>query len=121
MSYLRRAPLVAALLFAAAAPAAAHAVLRKSVPAAGATAPAGLAAVSLTFSEALEAGFCRVLVRDAAGVAAPSEPPRVAPGDARHLLVTLSKLVAGAYTVEWRAVSVDGHATEGRFGFTVAP
>ena len=40
---------------------------------------------------------------------------------AHHLAVGVGPLPPGAYTVEWHAVSVDTHRTEGRFGFTVGP
>ena len=35
------------------------------------------------------------------------------------MLADLEKLPEGAYTVEWRITSIDGHVVEGRYGFAV--
>ena len=101
--------------------ASAHALLRKAVPGVGSTVHSTPPDLDLLFSEAVEPSLCRVTVRDAAGAQWQGGAPRTAPGDARHLLVGLKQLGAGAYTVEWHAVSVDSHATDGKFSFTVAP
>jgi hypothetical protein len=38
------------------------------------------------------------------------------------LIVTVTgALPAGAYTVDWRALSKDGHTTKGSYVFTVGP
>ena len=41
--------------------------------------------------------------------------------DATLLIVSLSTLPAGTYTVKWKVVSVDTHRTHGTFQFTVQP
>ena len=101
--------------------ASAHALLRKAVPGVGSTVHAAPPVLDLLFSEGVEPSLCRVTVLDAAGVAWQAGPPRTAPGDARHLLVDLKPLGAGVFNVEWHAVSVDTHVTDGKFSFTVAP
>lgn len=113
--------LPAALLLAHATPSFAHAELQKSVPAAGATVKAAPEAVALSFSEGLEAGLCRVVVRDPAGAEVQAGAPRAVKGDPKRLLVGLAHLRPGAYTVEWHAVAVDTHASDGAFTFTVKP
>ena len=45
----------------------------------------------------------------------------VDPKDRRLLQIDLTPLPSGTYRVKWRAVSVDTHATEGDFNFTVKP
>lgn len=116
---------VAAGLLAAAAPAfappaLAHAHLERATPPVGATVKSAPAELSLTFSEAVEPALCRVTVHDAAGHAMQTGAPH-AGADAKQLVVGLTPLAAGSYSVEWHAVSVDTHKTEGRFRFTVAP
>jgi methionine-rich copper-binding protein CopC len=44
----------------------------------------------------------------------------LAPGDDTTLIVPVpGMLAAGIYTVNWRAVSADGHATHGTYTFSV--
>ncbi|MEE3502929.1 copper resistance protein CopC [Acidiphilium acidophilum] len=46
----------------------------------------------------------------------------MAPGNAKTLIVHLLKSRrAGRYTVLWHALASDGHRTEGRYSFQVAP
>ena len=93
----------------------AHAYLVKSTPEANATVVAP-ATIRLEFSEALEAKFSRVDLVTAKGSKMPvkakfaGEFVEASPG---------STLAPGAYMLQWRAVSEDGHKTMGAFGFTV--
>src|ERR687894_731653 len=75
--------------------------------------------VELRFTEPVDAGFDPVVVRDAAGARVDEHDARVDPEDARVVLADLERLPEGAYTVEWRITSVDGHVVEGRYGFAV--
>ncbi|MFZ5957733.1 copper homeostasis periplasmic binding protein CopC [Pseudomonas sp. QL9] len=99
----------------------AHAHLKTEVPAADSTASAPKE-LRLTFSEGVEAKFTKVLVKGADG-----QPVKVAgiateAGNAKVLVVTFDQpLPAGSYSVEWHAVSVDTHKSEGHYGFKVAP
>ncbi|MBK5512656.1 copper homeostasis periplasmic binding protein CopC [Pseudomonas sp. TH15] len=96
----------------------AHAHLKSQTPAADSTvaAPADL---RLVFSEGVEATFTKVsLSKDGADVAVKSLATEGA--DKKTLIVTpAAPLAAGAYKVEWHAVSVDTHKSEGAYSFKV--
>ncbi len=109
------------LLAGLSAPAFAHALLQKAVPGVGSTIHAPPASVTLRFSEGVEPTFSTIVVSDAAGTHFEAAAPQTASGDPKILSVALKPLAAGTYTVEWHAISVDTHKTEGKFTFTVAP
>jgi methionine-rich copper-binding protein CopC len=99
----------------------AHAKLETAAPAAGATV-ASPSEIRLTFSEAVEPRFSGVTLTGPGGAKAPLGAPKVEGNDQRVLIAPIAKaLGAGAYTVHWRAVSVDTHHTQGTFQFTVKP
>lgn len=104
--------------FATASSAFAHAHLKSELPAADATVSAPKE-LHLVFSEGVEAQFTQVKVSN--GTAAVAIKSIVtAPGDKKTLIVTPEKpLTAGTYKVEWHAVSVDTHKSDGAYGFTV--
>lgn len=120
----RRAALFAACLTLAAgllsAPEAvrAHAKLLRSEPKPKSGQPRPPQAVELWFSEELQAGFNAVEVRDGQGNRYESGGVTLEEGG-RKARAELRGLPAGAYTVEWRALSADGHALKGKFTFTV--
>src|SRR6266508_3492839 len=102
----------------AADPAGAHAMLRGSDPAGGASLDRSPAAVTLHFTEAPDPALSVVHVLDTAGHAV-STGPAVALAGSR-LRAPLPVLGAGTYTVTWRATSrVDGHVSQGAFAFGV--
>lgn len=109
-----------AALAMAAGPAFAHAKLLSEVPAAVDAADAAAATVPvselrLTFSEALNVAFSKVEVVDGAGQAA-AGVVALDPADNKVLVVTLAApLAAGDYTVNWTAVSDDGHKVTGTY------
>lgn len=96
----------------------AHAHLKSQTPAADSSvvAPADL---RLTFSEGVEATFTKVtLTKDGAPVAVKSLTTEGK--DKKTLIVTpAAPLTAGEYKVEWHAVSVDTHKSEGAYQFKV--
>ena len=97
----------------------AHALLDHAEPRVGSTVSAAPAAVSLTFTEPVELGFCRVEVRDGRGekiAATTLEHPRP-----EQLRLPLPALSAGDYTVHWTVTSIDTHQTEGTYEFVVSP
>lgn len=100
-------------------PALAHANLVSSSPPAGSKTPTPPGRVELRFNEPVDAEFDPVVVRDAEGDRVDEGDARVDPEDARVVLTTLEGLPEGAYTVEWRVTSIDGHVVEGRYGFAV--
>ena len=106
-----------ATLLAAAGAAAAHAHLVSSDPAAGATVAAPKA-VTLTFSEKLEGKFSGAALSK--GGAPLGSHSLLDPTGGKTLTVSPgAPLAAGAYTVSWHVVSVDGHRTKGEVAFTV--
>ena len=96
----------------------AHAHLKSQVPAADSTVSAP-SELRLMFSEGVEASFTNVsITRD--GSAVPVKNLATEGSDKKTLIVTpAAPLAAGAYTVEWHAVSVDTHKSEGAYRFKV--
>ncbi|MDE1164766.1 MAG: copper homeostasis periplasmic binding protein CopC [Pseudomonas sp.] len=96
----------------------AHAHLKSQTPAADSTvaAPADL---RLVFTEGVEATFSKVsLSKDGAEVAV--KGVATAEGDKKTLIVTpAAPLAPGNYKVEWHAVSVDTHKSDGTYSFKV--
>jgi copper resistance protein C len=111
----------AALALSVAASAAfAHALLEKATPGVGSTVT-GASELRLEFSEGVEPKFTNATITGAGG-AVPLGRPAVDPSDNKILIMKIEKpLAAGAYTVNWHAVSVDTHHTQGSFAFTVKP
>lgn len=122
LAYLACATAALAL---AAGPSFAHTKLLSEVPAAtdtaAATAPtaAPVAELRLTFSEALNATFTKVAVVDATDKAHEA----VVSLDAADSKVLVARfpvpLAAGEYTVNWTAVSDDGHKVAGSYKLNV--
>ena len=98
----------------------AHAHLKSSTPAVqgSVSAPSEL---RLVFTEGVEAAFTQVkLSKDGAPVEVKSVATEGA--DKKTLVVTpaATPLRAGEYKVEWHAVSVDTHKSEGSYSFKVS-
>jgi methionine-rich copper-binding protein CopC len=111
-------PFVLALAFAlAAGSAAAHSVTLETVPADGATVAAapelslGFDSPMVIVAFTLERDGEEVAVERLTGMEPATGFRAVPAGD----------LAPGAYRVEWRGLSDDGHAMQGGFTFTVAP
>ena len=102
-------------------PAMAHAHLEKAIPAAGAMLMAPVDHVDLYYSEALEPAFSHASLSDAGGSPVKASSA-LDPADSRHLVLTpATPLKNGTFKVEWQAVSVDTHKTQGDFQFKVMP
>jgi copper transport protein len=100
--------------------ASAHAVLRSSDPADGASVDQAPRQVTLTFTERPEPRLSTVQVLDADG--RPVQAGKAGPvaGQPFQLRVPLGALGDGIYTVAWRTVSRDdGHVSGGSFAFGV--
>jgi len=96
----------------------AHAHLKSQTPAADSTVSAP-AALRLEFSEGVEAAFTKVTITKD-GAAVPVKSLATEGSDKKTLIVTPAEpLTAGTYKVEWHAVSVDTHKSEGAYGFKV--
>ena len=98
-------------------PALAHARLEASEPAVGAEGAAP-AQVVLHFTEAVEPRFSSIMVSNSAGLRMEMGPAHLA-SEPRQLAVALKPLVPGEYRVDWVAISVDTHRTQGSFHFSV--
>lgn len=97
----------------------AHASLKVSVPAAGATVDASPAEIALTFNEKVEEAFSAITLKDAAGKDVDAPKAHVDAQDGATLHLAPPTLAPGAYTVQWVAVGHDGHRRTGEFKFTV--
>lgn len=99
--------------------ASAHAHLHSSTPGANSTG-ASPQAITLHFTEALEARFSGFEVTDARNRRV-NVTSHADPSDPAMLVATLtSPLPAGVYHVNWHIVAHDGHRMRGDFQFTVA-
>ena len=119
MRNLIAAPLVVATaaLMLGVGPAAAHARLVSATPAPNSAGPAART-LSLTFSERTVPAFSGFDLLDAAGQKVPLRTSVAE--DGKTLTGTLARpLAAGAYRVEWRIASSDGHRMTGSYTFSV--
>jgi copper resistance protein C len=98
--------------------AAAHAFLDHAEPRVGSTVHASPPEVKVWFTQELEAAFSTLRVLDQDGKEVDRQDKQV---DAATMRVSLPPLPPGTYRVQWRALSVDTHVTDGDFIFTVAP
>lgn len=106
--------LVAIVAFAA--PAAAHTELVTTSPAAGARAKDAVRAVTISFTQPVDARLATVTVQRADGPSVSTGTPRAAGAD---LVQPLTELESGRYDVAWRAAAADGHILTGDFSFRV--
>ena len=93
----------------------AHAHLHASTPAADTTVAAPKT-LHLMFSEKLEPKFSTLELKTAAG--APVAVKAKAAGDVIDA-TPKAALKPGAYTVDWKVLSTDGHKSQGSYSFTV--
>jgi methionine-rich copper-binding protein CopC len=94
----------------------AHAFLNQATPPVGSTLSVSPPEVRLQFSEPLEPRFSRLAVVDARGQDVTSGQVQI---NGVTMAVPLRPLSSGTYEVRWHALSVDTHATEGSYRFTV--
>jgi methionine-rich copper-binding protein CopC len=94
----------------------AHAHLDHASPAAGSIVSPAPNEVSLSFTESLEPAFSTVTVTDAGGAEVSQGKAQVSGNIMR---VGLKPLGPGTYKVNWHALSVDTHTTQGAFTFNV--
>lgn len=106
---------------AAAAPAAAHADLTGSEPAAGAELPAGEppASLVLRFTEPVQIPSDALRLLDGAGREVDGVGAPEAGASGAEVVAKLPALPDGSYVVDWRVVSTDSHPVSGAFTFTV--
>jgi methionine-rich copper-binding protein CopC len=116
MRYLRFIVVVALLMVGGTAGALAHAKMTASTPADGATVPAGLSEIAMTFSHPMRLTLVRVHGAQGEDVPLTGTLPKRFGKAAK---IGVGPLGAGAYEVSWTAVSEDGHVMKGHFAFTV--
>ena len=97
----------------------AHAFPDHAQPPVGSTVSSAPNEVKIWFTGKLEPAFSKLDVRDATGAAVDQGDAAVDRQDATLMHVSLKPLRPGSYEVHWHAVSVDTHATDGTFTFTV--
>ncbi len=101
-------------------PARAHALLVSSIPADNATLTTPPSQVELYFSEAVDPNLSKISVMDSTGKRVDAGNAHLDPSDATHMIVSLTTLGDGVYSVSWTAVSAtDGHQTTGSYPFAV--
>ena len=108
------------LLLSAASPAFGHALLQTAFPPVGSTVATAPAAITLEFSEAVEPRFSTVTVTGPDSARVDRHDLHTDPLNGERLVLGLTPLSPGTYTVMWRAVSVDTHKTQGSYHFIVA-
>ena len=96
-----------------------HAYLVKSSPARRAVLSSSPGRVVLWFNERLEPQFSQLSVWNGEGGQVDGNDIQVGPDDPKRISVGVPTLPAGAYTVKFRVLSVDGHIVEAEFPFTV--
>jgi len=98
----------------------AHAHLVGSTPPANSmvTVPSELV---LTFSEELNLKFTGVKLAGPAAASVRLDQPKLMDSDKTLMVPISGTMLTGTYTVNWSALSVDGHKTQGSFKFTVKP
>ena len=98
----------------------AHAHLKSQYPAAGAHMTAAPQALTLNFSEGIESGFSGLTLIGPDNNAIPIGQIKTDPANPAQMIVPIEKpLTPGSYQVQWHAVSVDGHKTQGDYRFNV--
>jgi methionine-rich copper-binding protein CopC len=98
----------------------AHAHLKNQTPAADSQAADAPRALTLTFSEGVEAKFSGLTLTGPEQAKIATGPASVDEKDNTQLVVPLEQpLASGNYTVDWHVVSVDGHKTKGQYHFSV--
>ncbi len=107
------------LLSLSGAPALAHAMLVKAEPARRAMLTVTPTQVRLWFNEEIEKDYASLALLDAAKAPVTGVLPHIAPDDPKAIVLPLSELAPGKYTVKFRVLSVDGHVVDSSYDFTV--
>lgn len=114
---LKKLSLTLSILLCLVCQAAAHAHLDTAEPKADSTVSKAPAAITLTFTQQLEAAFSAADVTGPAG----NKVGQSSTVAGNRIEVKVGPLPQGTYTVKWHVMSVDSHKTEGTYQFTVKP
>ncbi len=102
--------------------AAAHAHLKSATPPMNGSVVAAPSELDLTFSQGLNLKFSGVKVTGPGKRAVTTGPATLGAGGDTTLVVPVTgDLPSGTYTVDWHALSSDGHKTSGSYTFTIKP
>ncbi len=110
-----------ALVALGATPALAHAELESTDPQAESVYDEAPGAVTLRYTEPVEASLGAVRVYDGRGGRLETGSPSHPDGDGSAVRVDLPALANGSYVVTWRVLSADSHPVRGAFTFQVGP
>ena len=100
----------------------AHAHLKSATPPMNGSVVAAPSELDLTFSEGLNLKFSGVKVTGPGKRAVATGPATLGAGGDTTLVVPVTgDLASGTYTVDWHALSSDGHKTSGSYTFTIKP
>ena len=118
---LRNLAAVLAFGLAAASPIAAeaHAVVVKAQPALDQQVAAGPLAIQLEFNSRIDKERSKLELTAPEG--AKTEIPMDQDGPPNVVTATTAALAAGAYSLRWQVLAIDGHITRGDIPFTVGP
>ncbi|MDE1991849.1 MAG: copper homeostasis periplasmic binding protein CopC [Rhizobiaceae bacterium] len=99
----------------------AHAHLKSSAPADKSTVTGSPSELDLTFTEGLNLKFSGIKVTGPDKALVKLGDGMLMQKDTVLMVPIAEKLAAGTYTVEWHALSTDGHKTNGNYTFIVRP
>ena len=99
----------------------AHAHLKSATPADKSTIKTSPSELDLTFSEGLNLKFSGIKVTGPDKAIVKLGDAMLMQNDTVLMVPVSGTLGAGTYTVEWHALSADGHKTNGSYTFTVKP
>jgi copper resistance protein C len=99
----------------------AHAHLKTSTPADKSTIASAPTVLTLSFTEGLNLKFSGIRVTGPAAAAVKTRDAALTDHDMGLSVPVVGTLQPGTYTVEWHALSTDGHKTTGSYSFTVKP
>ena len=98
----------------------AHAHLKHQYPAADAAVTAAPQAITLNFSEGVEANFSGLTLTGPQQTVVKTGTAKRNEKDDKQLIVPVDEAMKpGDYQVDWHVVSVDGHKTKGKYHFSV--
>jgi methionine-rich copper-binding protein CopC len=100
----------------------AHAQLMKAEPRVGSTVPEAPRRIWLRFNQVIRLDASGVRLTRPDGRQSLLEPLARDPSDVQAVTAPLpTALPSGRYQIEWRALSPDGHRSQGDFAFKVSP
>ena len=97
----------------------AHASLIKSDPPRRATLSESPAKIQLWFNEEIETAYATVTVVDMNDKVVSQAAPEKVAGDPKSITLVLPELGVGAYKVQFRVLSIDGHVVDSNYSFRI--